>query len=108
MDDEWQVVEGTGGWMAMPGFGEIDPRRDNEAGGRQYFTAKTDNGEVAQAKGEFITEGPATWHYVPDSPFWLADSTGRCVEVEISHLPGGCYAVNYRPGHWPTDLTGGW
>jgi hypothetical protein len=105
--DEWQVAEGTG-WVSMPGFGRINPRRDNVAGGRQYFTAKTDNGEVAKATGESITEGPETWHYEPDQPFLLADSTGRCVEVEISILPGGRYAVKHRPGHWPSGVTGGW
>lgn len=105
--DEWQVAEGTG-WIAMPGFGRINPRRDNVAGGRQYFTAKTDNGEFAKATGESITEGPETWHYEPDQPFLLADSTGRCVEVEISILPGGRYAVKHRPGHWPSGVTGGW
>jgi hypothetical protein len=107
MDDEWQVVKGTG-WISMPGFGQIAPRRDDVKGGRWYFTAQTDNGEYAQVKGDAITGGPETWHYEPDQPFLLADRTGRCVEVEISFLAGGIYAVKYRPGDWPSGATGGW
>lgn len=107
MDDGWQVVEGTG-WISVPEFGQINPRRDNVAGGRQYFTAKTDNGEFAKVTGESISGGPETWYYQPDGPFLLADSIGRCLEVEISILVGGRYAVKYRPGVWPSGATGGW
>lgn len=107
MDDDLHVVEGTG-WIKMPGFGQINPRRDNVAGGRQYFTAKTDSGEYATAAGESITGGPETWHYEPDIPFLLADSARRCVEVTISFLVGGRYAVKYRSGVWPSGETGAW
>lgn len=107
MADEWQVVQGTG-WISMPGFGRINPRRDNVAGGRNYFTPKTDNDEYAKATGDSITGGPETWHYEPDSPFLLANSTGHCVEVEISVLAGGRYAVKNCPGDWPNGATGGW
>lgn len=105
MDDEWQVEKGTG-WVSIPGFGRINPRRDNVAGGRQYFTAKTDNDEFAKVTGDSITGGPETWYYEPDQPFLLADRTGRCVEVEISILPDGRYAVKSRPGDWPSGVTG--
>lgn len=105
--DEWQVAEGAG-WISMLGFGRINPIRDNVAGGRHYFTAMTDNDEYAKSTGDGITGGPQTWYYEPDQPFLLADSTGRCVEVEISILPGGRYAVKHRPGHWPSGETGGW
>ncbi len=107
MEDEWQVVEGTG-WIAIPGFGQINPRRDNVAGGRQYFTAQLDNGEYARATGEGITEGPETWHFEFDQPFFLADRDGHCVEVSVSLLEGGRYAVKHRTGLWPSHGTGGW
>lgn len=107
MEDPWNVVEGTG-WITIPEFGEISPRRDNVAGGRQYFTAKVDNGDFASVTGEFISGGPETWHFDFDQPFWLADRSGRCVEVEVSLLEGGRYAVKYRLGAWPSGSTGGW
>lgn len=107
MDDEWQVVEGTG-WIPIPGFGQINPRRDKVNGGRQYFTPKTDNGEYAKVAGDSITGGPETWYFEPDMPFLLADSAGRCVEVTISFLAGGRYAVKYHSGIWPSGETGGW
>lgn len=59
MGNQWQVEEGTG-WIAIPEFGEINPRRDSVTGGRQYFTAKVDNGEHAKVTGEFISGGPET------------------------------------------------
>lgn len=37
---KWNVVEGTG-WIDLPGFGRIAPRRDDVGGGRQHFTAMT-------------------------------------------------------------------
>ncbi|GAA3715882.1 hypothetical protein [Gordonia hankookensis] len=107
MDDELQVAEGAG-WIPMPDFGQINPRRDNVSGGRHYFTAKTDNGEYARAVGDSISGGPETWHYELDMPFLLADSALRCVEVTISLLVGGRYAVKYRPADWPGGETGGW
>lgn len=108
MDSEWQVSEGTG-WIALPGFGRINPRRDNVSGGRQYFTAQTDEDEYARATGETITEGPETWHFEFDEPFYLADRGGRCLEVVISLLEGGRYAVKFRESTWPTPPTrGGW
>lgn len=107
MDDDWQVAEGTG-WIAIPGFGRINPRRDDVAGGRQFFTAKTESDEYAKATGDSITRGPETWHFEFDQPFLLADYAGHCIEVAISLLPGGRYAVKHRPGHWPSGVTGGW
>lgn len=107
MESEWQVAEGTGR-IAIPGFGEINPRQDSANGGRQYFTAWIDNGEFARVTGESISEGPETWHYEFDQPFWLADRGDRCIEVTISLLEGGRYAIKYRDGEWPSDPTGGW
>lgn len=105
--EEWQVVEGTG-WVGMPGFGRINPRRDNVAGGRQYFTAYVDNGEVAEASGTDITGGPETYNFEFEQPFLLADSTRQqCVEATISLLVGGRYAVRYRQSVWPTG-GGAW
>lgn len=106
-DSEWKVVQGTG-WVDMPGFGAINPRRDNVSGGREYFTAKTENEEIASATGSSITGGPETWYFAPDDLFFLADSAGHCVEVTISFLLGGSYAVKYRLGIWPGGETGGW
>jgi hypothetical protein len=108
MDQEWQVVEGTG-WIVLPEFGRINPRRDNVAGGRQYFTAKLENDEYATASGAEITGGPETYHFEFDQPFLLADSSRqRCVEVSISLLVGGRYAVRYRSGQWPSEGGGAW
>ncbi|CAJ1504178.1 hypothetical protein [[Mycobacterium] holstebronense] len=107
MDDAWQVEEGTG-WVHVPGFGKIAPQRDNVGGGRNYFTAKTSNDEYAKVAGDAITGGPESWYYETDTPFFLADYSGRCVEVEISVLQGGRYAVKYRPGSWPSGTPGGW
>lgn len=42
--DQWQSIEGTG-WITISGFGQINPRRDNVEGGRQFFDAKLDNGQ---------------------------------------------------------------
>lgn len=104
---DWNVTEGTG-WIDVPDFGTINPRRDNVAGGRHYFTAETADGGYAEARGPEITEGPETWHYEPDQPFHLRDATtGAVVEVTLSVLPGGKYAVKSRPGEWPTEQTGG-
>ncbi len=107
MNDKWQVQEGTG-WIPMPGFGQINPRQDNEAGGRQYFTAMVDNGEYARVTGDDLTGGPETWNFEFDQPFLLADRDERCFEVTISPLVGGRYGVRYRPGNWPSSETGGW
>lgn len=107
MGSDWQVEEGTG-WIAIPDFGEINPRRDSVDGGRQYFTAKIGNGEYAKVTGETISKGPETWYFEFDQPFLLADLDDRCLEVTISLLKGGRYAVKYRAGEWPTQVTGGW
>ncbi|MGH3474379.1 MAG: hypothetical protein ACRDOT_05625, partial [Aeromicrobium sp.] len=96
------------GWIAIPGFGEIAPRRDNAGGGRQYLTARTEDGEFAKVAGEFINGGPETWYFEFDQPFWLADRSNRCLEATISLLEGGRYAVKFRDGEWPTEVTGGW
>jgi hypothetical protein len=107
MNDGWQAVEGTG-WIDVPGFGRISPRQDNVGGGRQYFTAKTVGDEYARATGNCISGGPETWYFEFDEPFWLADRDGRVLEVSISLLLGGRYAVKYRPGVWPSQGAGGW
>lgn len=107
MGNEWQVEEGTG-WIAIPDFGEISPRRDSVAGGRQYFTAKVDKGEYAKVTGESVSGGPETWMFEFDQPFWLADRGDRCLEVTISLLEGGRYAVKHRAGRWPNQPSGGW
>ncbi len=107
MESEWQVVEGTGR-IAILDFGEISPRRDDIAGGRQYFTAWVSNGEFARVTGESISGGPETWGYEFDQTFFLADRDDRCLEVTISLLEGGRYAVKYRDGEWPSHPTGGW
>ena len=62
MNSDWQVEEGTG-WIAIPGFGEINPRRDSVGGGRQYFTAKVNDGEYAKVTGESVSDGPETWFF---------------------------------------------
>ena len=107
MSDEWQVVEGTG-WISIAGFGRINPRRDNVDGGRQYFTAKTEGDTFAKANGECLSGGPETWHFEFDETFLLADEAGDAVELNISLLEGGRYAVRYRQGQWPSGHTGGW
>jgi len=107
MSDQWQVVEGTG-WIAIPDFGRIDPRRDNVDGGREYFTAMLDNDQYAKVAGETVTGGPETWFFELDQPFFLADREERCFEVTISLLVGGRYGVRFRSGTWPTVATGGW
>lgn len=108
MNDEWQVEEGTD-WVPIRSFGQINPRRDDVAGGRQYFTAQLENGEYARVMGETISEGPETWHFEFDQPFLLADRNGgRCIEVTISLLVGGRYAVKHRPSIWPSGDSGGW
>ncbi|PWF27300.1 hypothetical protein [Ancrocorticia populi] len=105
MADEWQVEQGTG-WIPLAGFGQINPRRDNEEGGRTYFTAQTANGEYAKATGDSIAGGPETWDYGLDQPFLLVDSSGNCVEVMIALLEGGRYAVKSKPGSWPITEAG--
>lgn len=107
MSDEWQVSKGSG-WIVVPGFGQLAPRRDNVTGGRQYFTWMFENDEVAAVTGETITEGPETFHFEFDHAFFVKALDGRCLEVEISLLPGGSYAVKYRDGVWPSGSTGGW
>jgi hypothetical protein len=107
MDNEWQHVEDTG-WIIIPGFGRIDPRRDDVSGGRQYFTAYMDNDELAEALGADVTGGPETYYFEFDRSFLLADRTRRqCLEVEISLLVGGRYTVKYRQGAWPSS-DGAW
>lgn len=108
MTEKWQRVEGTG-WIDLPGFGTINPRRDNVGeAGRFFFTAMTAKGEYAKARGAEIMGGPETWQYEPDQPILLADYDGNCVEVAISLLQGGRYGVQYRPGVWPDEGSGAW
>ncbi|WP_235737804.1 hypothetical protein [Nocardioides alcanivorans] len=105
--NEWNVAEGTG-WIDILDFGRINPRRDNVAGGRYFFTAMTSGEGYAAARGPQITEGPETWHYEPDQPFHVRDpATGKVLEMTISLLPAGRYAVKYRPGEWPNATSGG-
>lgn len=106
MTVEWQVVEGTGR-VEIPGFGSLDLRRDDVDGGRQYFTAMVDNGEFARVKGESVTGGSETWYFVFDEPFFLADWAERCIEVSVSLLMGGRYAVRFRSANWPAPASGG-
>jgi hypothetical protein len=110
MDDvapeEWQVVEGKG-WITIPGFGKINPRSDNVNGGRHCFDADTIDDESAQVTGASIEGGPGTWFFGPDQPFLLADYEGTCLEVEVSNIGRGRYAVKYRPGIWPSG-GGAW
>lgn len=107
MAEEWQVSEGAG-WIDIPGFGRLNPRRDNVGGGRQYFDAMTDAGGYAEVKGDTITGGPETYNFEFDQEFWLRDGEGQVLEVTISLLQGGRYAVKYRPGDWPLQSPGGW
>jgi hypothetical protein len=106
METGWLVEEGTG-WIEIPGFGSISPRQDSVHGGRQYFDAMLDNGERAKVRGKGISGGPETWAFEFEQPFLLADRADRCVEVMISPLAGGRYAVKYRPEDWPTAASGG-
>jgi len=106
-EEEWGVKEGTG-WITIPDFGRINPRRDNENGGRQYFTAKTLDDEFCKAHGDCISKGPETFHFEFDQPFLLADGGTHTLEVQISLLPGGRYAIKYREGEWPDDEAGPW
>lgn len=108
MDLDWNVETGTG-WIEIPGFGRINPRRDNVAGGRQYFTAMTSNGEYAKVAGESVDGGPETWHFEFDQSFWLSGSDGQSLEIQVSLLEGGRYAVRYRRGGAPSpEVGGGW
>lgn len=101
MPDQWDVAEGTG-WIAIPGFGQINPRRDSGGGGSQYFNAMLEDGTHARVIGEDITGGPEVFFFEFDQPFFLADREDRCIKVEISLLIGGRYAVKYRQAAWPT------
>lgn len=107
MAEDWKVSEGTG-WIEIPGFGELNPRRDNVEGGRQYFTAKTADGGYAEVTGDSITGGPETYHFEFDQEFWLRDGHDNVLEATISLLQGGRYAVKFRPGSWPIQSHGGW
>lgn len=107
MGNSWKVVEGTG-WLELLGFGRINPRQDNVGGGRQYFTAKTEDGGFAMARGDHISGGPETWYFEFEEPFFLADRRQQVVEVVISPLVGGRYRVRFRTGEWPNKAIGGW
>lgn len=107
MSSDWRVEEGEG-WIAIPGLGEINPRRDGVGGGRQYFTIKIDSGELARVTGEGVSGGPETWFFEFDQSFLLADSGERCLTLEISLLADGRYAVKHRAAEWPSSTGGGW
>lgn len=107
MEEQWTSAEGTG-WINIPDFGRINPRRDDVDGGRQYFDAIAADESYAKVTGESISGGPETWYFEFDRPFLLANMAGSCLEVEISLLAGGRYAVKSRPGVWPSESAGGW
>jgi len=107
MSNEWKVAEGIG-WIDLPLFGKINPRQDSVDGGRQYFTAKTYSDEYAKATGDCISGGPETWFFEFEKPFFLADLSNQVLEVVISPLVGGRYAVRSRAGVWPNKAIGGW
>jgi len=77
-------------------------------GGRQYFTAKTSDDRYPLVAGENIAGGPETWNFEFDQSFWIQDSAGQTLEVVISLLEGGRYAVRSRAGEWPIAASGGW
>lgn len=108
MGDKWEVVEGLS-VIAVAEVAELNLRRDNHDGPRQYFDAITATGERAKVAGPTITGGPETWHFEFDEPFLIADRSGVCREVMISQLEGGRYAVKHREGFWPSaEAAGGW
>lgn len=107
---QWKKAEGIG-WIELAGFGAINPRRDNVGpGGRYYFTATTLNGGYATATGTAIEDenGPETYFYEVDSPFYLKDTDGRCIEVVVSLLAGGRYGVRYQDSAWPSNEESAW
>lgn len=105
---QWKKAEGIG-WIELAGFGAINPRRDNVGeAGRYYFTATTLNGGYATATGTAIEDGPETYFYEVDSPFYLKDTDGRCIEVVVSLLAGGRYGVRYQDSAWPSNEESAW
>lgn len=107
---QWKKAEGIG-WIELAGFGAINPRRDNVGpAGRYYFTATTLNGGYATATGTAIEDenGPETYFYEVDSPFYLKDTDGRCIEVVVSLLAGGRYGVKYQDSEWPFGEESAW
>ncbi|WP_420097245.1 hypothetical protein [Brevibacterium sediminis] len=105
---QWKKTEGIG-WIELAGFGAINPRRDNVGpAGRYYFTATTLDGGYAVATGPEITDGPETYFYEVDSPFYLKDTGGNCIEVVVSLLAGGRYGVRYQKSTWPANEAGAW
>lgn len=107
MESKWITAEGTG-WITLEGFGQINPRNDGVDGGRYYFTAKTLKDEYAMARGSEITGSRETWFYELDQPFVLSDYDDNCIEVIISQLLGGRYAVRHRIVLCQSLETGGW
>jgi hypothetical protein len=107
MSSEWQSVVGTG-WITVPGFGQFGPRSDEVDGGRQYVTVMLDNGDYAKVVGDDITGGTETWYFEFDQPFFVGDGADKTLEVMLSPLPGGQYAVKFRDGQWPDNSGGGW
>lgn len=102
-NQQWKSTKGTG-WLTLEGFGKIAVQQDNVGdAGRHYFTAKTIDDAYAAATGKDITGGPQSWHYMPDSPFYLKDLAGNCIELDISVLPGSVANVRYRESTWPDD-----
>lgn len=105
---QWKKAEGIG-WIELAGFGAINPRRDNVGdAGRYYFTATTLDGGYAAATGTAIEDGPETYFYEVDSPFYLKDADGRCIEVVVSLLAGSRYGVRYQDSEWPFDEESAW
>ena len=83
MNEEWQVVEGTG-WIAMPRFGRINPdvttwRAEASTSRRTWTTASTQ-----RHQGRKPPKGPETCHFEFGQPFLMADSIRQhCVEATI-------------------------
>ncbi|GEC87635.1 hypothetical protein CVA01_29490 [Corynebacterium variabile] len=49
---------------------------------------------------------PLTASAAVDSPFYLKNPAGYCIEVVISLPPVGHYGVKYRDSVWPNGETG--
>lgn len=101
-------TSGTG-WLELEGFGRINPRSDNVGGGRDYFTAKTNDDGYAQVRGESVSGGPETYYFHYSEPFWLGDENGLWLRVEIERLSYGKYGVSYVESDPPIEEeVGGW
>jgi hypothetical protein len=64
--------------------------------------------EYCRAHGDTLDGGPETFGFQFDQPFLLADADSNTLEIEISLVAGGRYAIRYREGSWPTGSAGAW